>query len=85
MTYVVQVANTGQTPYTGATFTESLTGILDDAAYNGDGAAGTGSVSFSSPNLSWTGNLAVGASATVTFSVAGAGGRQSRMAGSNAR
>ena len=26
-------------------------------------------MSFSSPNLTWTGNLAVGATATITFSV----------------
>ena len=43
--------------------------MLDDAAYNGDGAATAGSVSFASPNLTWTGNLAVGATATITFSV----------------
>src|SRR3984957_19531357 len=67
--YTVTVTNSGQTAYTGATFTDPLSGVLDDAAYNGDAAATAGSVSFASPNLTWTGNLAVGASATVTFSV----------------
>jgi large repetitive protein len=67
--YTVTVTNSGQTAYTGATFTEPLFGVLDDAAYNSDAAATAGSVSFASPNLTWTGNLAVGASATVTFSV----------------
>ena len=43
--------------------------MLDDAGYNGDAAATAGSVSYSSPNLTWTGNLAPGASATITFSV----------------
>ena len=66
--YTVTVTNTGQTPYTGAAFTDSLSGVLDDASYNGDAAATAGSVSFASPNLSWTGNLAVGAVATITFS-----------------
>jgi uncharacterized repeat protein (TIGR01451 family) len=67
--YTITVSNVGDTTFTGASFTESLTGILDDAAYNGDGAASTGTVSFTSPTLTWTGNLAPGASATVTFSV----------------
>ena len=69
VTYTVTVTNSGQTPYTGATFTDPLSGVLDDAAYNNDAAATSGSVSFASPNLTWTGNLAPGASATVTFSV----------------
>ena len=67
--YTVTVTNSGQTPYTGAAFTDPLSGVLDDAAYNSDAAATAGSVSFASPNLTWTGNLAVGASATITFSV----------------
>ena len=67
--YTVTVTNSGQTAYTGATFTDPLAGVLDDAAYNGDAAATAGTVSFASPALSWTGNLAVGAVATVTFSV----------------
>ena len=50
-------------------FTDALAGVLDDAAYNGDAAATAGSVSFASPNLTWTGTLAPGATATVTFSV----------------
>ena len=67
--YTVTVTNSGQTPYTGATFTDPLAGVLDDAAYDNDAAATSGSVSFTSPNLTWTGNLAPGASATITFSV----------------
>ena len=67
--YTVTVTNSGQTPYTGATFTDPLSGVLDDAAYNNDAAATAGQVSFTSPNLTWTGNLAVGAAATITFSV----------------
>ncbi|WP_433372608.1 putative Ig domain-containing protein [Streptosporangium sp. CA-115845] len=67
--YTVTVTNSGQTPYIGATFTEALTGVLDDAVYNGDATATTGSVSFADPTLTWTGDLAVGASATITYSV----------------
>ncbi|MGV9775710.1 DUF7927 domain-containing protein [Streptosporangium sp. NPDC003464] len=67
--YTVTVANTGQTPYSGATVTDSLAGVLDDAVYNGDATATTGSVSFAGQTLTWTGDLAVGASATVAYTV----------------
>ena len=67
--YTITVTNSGQVAYTGATFTDPLAGVLDDAAYNGDAAATAGSVSYTSPNLTWTGNLAAGATATITFSV----------------
>jgi uncharacterized repeat protein (TIGR01451 family) len=67
--YTIQVSNTGQTPYVGASLTDNLAGNLDDAAYNGDAGATSGSVSYSSPGLTWTGNLAVGASVTITYSV----------------
>ena len=66
--YTITITNSGQTPYTGITVSDSLSGLLDDATYNGDAAATVGSVSFTSPNLAWTGSLAVGAATTVTFS-----------------
>ncbi len=69
VTYTVAVANTGQTAYTGAAFTDDLAGVLDDAAYNSDGSASSGTVSYTAPTLSWTGNLAVGATATITYTV----------------
>ena len=69
MYYTVTVTDSGQTPYTGATFTDPLSGVLDDAAYNSGAAATIGTVSFASPALTWTGDLAAGATATVTFSV----------------
>ena len=67
--YTVTVTDSGQTAYTGATFSDSLSGLLADAAYNGDATASTGSVSYAAPVLTWTGNLAVGQTATVTYSV----------------
>ena len=67
--YTILVTNTGPTAYTGATFTDPLGGVLDDASYNANAAASSGTVSYTAPNLTWTGNLAVGASATVTYSV----------------
>jgi uncharacterized repeat protein (TIGR01451 family) len=67
--YTITVANTGQTAYAGATLTDSLTGVLGDATYGNDAVATAGAVSFASPNLTWTGDLAVGATVTITYSV----------------
>ncbi|MEV6984399.1 fibronectin type III domain-containing protein [Sphaerisporangium sp. NPDC051017] len=67
--YTIRVANTGQTPYTGMTVTDVLTGVLDDATYGNDATATGGAVSYAAPNLTWTGNLAVGATATITYTV----------------
>ena len=46
-----------------------MSGVLDDATYNDDAAASVGTVTFSSPNLTWSGSLAAGATATITYSV----------------
>ena len=67
--YTITIANTGQTTYTAATVTDPLAGSLDDAAYNADATTTAGSITYTSPDLNWTGNLAPGASATITFTV----------------
>ena len=69
VTYTIAVTDSGQTPYTGAALTDSLAGVLGDAAYNNDAAATVGSVSYAAPNLTWTGDLSPGGSATITYSV----------------
>jgi uncharacterized repeat protein (TIGR01451 family) len=69
VSYTITVTDTGQTSYTGAVVADALTGVLDDAAYDTDAAASTGTVSYASPVLTWTGNLAVGAVTTITYSV----------------
>ena len=66
--YTVSVTNSGSAAYSAATFTDSLSGVIDDATYNSDALPSAGSVSYTSPNLTWTGSLAVGATATITFS-----------------
>ena len=43
--------------------------MADDAVYNGNAAATTGSLSYSSPILTWTGDLAPGATAVITYTV----------------
>ena len=67
--YTITVTDSGQTPYTGATVTDSLAGVLGNAATTATRAATAGTVSYASPDLTWTGNLAAGASATITYSV----------------
>ncbi|RFA10366.1 hypothetical protein B7R54_14985 [Subtercola boreus] len=67
--FTVTATNSGQTAYPAATFSDQLAGVLDDAAYNADGTATSGAVSYASQALTWTGALAVGASATLTYSV----------------
>jgi uncharacterized repeat protein (TIGR01451 family) len=67
--YTVTVGNTGDVAFPDANITDSLAGMLDEADYNDDAADDVGTVSYTSPELSWTGNLAVGATATITYSV----------------
>ena len=69
VTYTLTVTDTGQTPYTGATVTDPLTGVLDDAAYAGGASATAGAVSYASPDLTWTGDLTPGDTATITYTV----------------
>ena len=76
VTYTITVTDTGQTSYTGASLSDPLGGVLDDAVYNNDAAAvitGTGTsagtVSSTGSAVSWTGDLAVAASVTITYSV----------------
>ena len=58
--YTITAVDTGAVPYTGATFTDSLPGLLDDATYNGDATASAGSLSYTSagPAPPWPGPAA---------------------------
>lgn len=67
--YTITIRNSGETAYVGAVVTDTLIGILDDTTYNANATSSTGSVSFSSPVLTWTGDLALGQTATVSYSV----------------
>lgn len=72
VTYTVTATNDGETAFTDtypAVVFDDLSGVLDDATYNGDGAASVGSApSYAQPLLSWTGPLAVGESVSLTYS-----------------
>jgi large repetitive protein len=49
--------------------TDSLAKLAGDAVYNGDVAATLGSLPYASPVLTWTGDLAPGVSAVITYTV----------------
>ncbi|WP_307224480.1 beta strand repeat-containing protein [Microbacterium arborescens] len=72
VTYSVTITNDGEVEYTTgnpAAFSDDLAGVLDDATYNDDVDASTGAASVTGTDLAWSGALAVGDSATVTYSV----------------
>lgn len=70
--YTVTVKNTGGVAFTEvepAVAHDDLTAVLDDATYNDDAASETGEIAYAEPKLTWSGPLAVGASASFTYSV----------------
>jgi uncharacterized repeat protein (TIGR01451 family) len=69
VTYTITITNTSSGTYNGVTFTDPLTGVLDDAVYNANATATSGNVSYLASTLSWTGNLSAGAVATMKYSV----------------
>ncbi|WP_146616386.1 Ig-like domain-containing protein [Kitasatospora sp. SolWspMP-SS2h] len=69
VTYTVTVQNTGTAPYPAAQLTDDLTRDLDDATYNGDAKATSGTVTYAAPVLSWNGDVAAGQTVTITYSV----------------
>ena len=71
VTYTIAVTNSGTLAYTAgspATFSDSLANVLTDAVYGNDASASAGTVSYAAPTLSWSGPLAAGATATITYS-----------------
>ncbi|MBK9156531.1 MAG: DUF11 domain-containing protein [Micropruina sp.] len=70
VTYTVTVTNTGGAAFTGASFSDALAGVLDDATYNADAVASAGSVSLAGSTLSWSGDLVYpSVPVTITYSV----------------
>jgi len=69
VTYTLTVTNTGTADLAGLAITDDLSGVLDDALYNNDAAATIGTVSYSEPELGWSGDLLVGESAAISYSV----------------
>ncbi|MGW9159433.1 beta strand repeat-containing protein [Microbacterium sp. NPDC055665] len=71
VTYTLTVAQSGLGSVRGATLDDDLAAVLDDATFNGDAAATSGTVGFdpATATVSWDGDLAVGATVTITYSV----------------
>jgi fimbrial isopeptide formation D2 family protein/uncharacterized repeat protein (TIGR01451 family) len=69
--YTITVTQQGPVAYQGASLTDDLAGLLDDATWNGDLTASAGTVSYdpTAQKISWSGDLAVGAKVTITYSV----------------
>jgi uncharacterized repeat protein (TIGR01451 family) len=72
ITYTLTVTNIGSSDFTvdePATIVDTMTGVLDDAVYNGDASAAVGEVVFSGATLAWSGPIDAGQSVTITYSV----------------
>ncbi|WP_426247228.1 GEVED domain-containing protein [Nocardioides sp. LHG3406-4] len=75
VTYTVTGTNVGEADYTPADparVWDDLTGVLDDATYNGNAAtvpAGVGTITYGQPVISWVGELAKGDTVTLTYTV----------------
>lgn len=67
--YTVTVSHVGEAAVEDASFIDDLTAVLDDATWNGDLAASSGTSGFTAPVVTWTGDLAVDQEVTVTYSV----------------
>lgn len=73
VTYTVTATNTGGVDFTAenpAVVFDDLSGVLDDASYNGDATADLdGEISYQEPLLAWSGPLAAGASVELSYTV----------------
>jgi uncharacterized repeat protein (TIGR01451 family) len=68
VSYQITVTDSGQTSYAPAVVTDNLSSVLDDATYNSDAGAPSGTLTYASPNLTWSGNLSPGQTVTITYS-----------------
>lgn len=69
MTYTVTVANPTDQVYSGATFTDNLARVLDQAVLTGTPTATSGAVTTGVNTLTWTGNVPPNGQVTVTYQV----------------
>lgn len=81
ITYTVKATNVGDSDFTAATpatIFDDLTGVLDDATFDGNVMASVGTATYTEPRIKWQGPLAAGKSVTLTYSVVltGAGDRE---------
>ncbi|MCX5200195.1 GEVED domain-containing protein [Streptomyces sp. NBC_00237] len=69
VTYTLTLTNAGAGTYRGYSLTDDLTKVLDDASYEGDVQATTGTATVSGTQLTWTGDVPGKGTATLTYSV----------------
>ncbi|WP_411107889.1 hypothetical protein [Streptomyces sp. c-19] len=69
LTYTITAKNISALDYPNATFSDDLTGNLDDADYAGDARTKLGTVTYAAPKITYTGTIPAGKTATVTYSV----------------
>jgi len=69
VTYTITATNNGQKNLDGVTWTDDMTRVLDDADMVGQPSSDRGAASFSTPMVNWTGSLAVGEVAHITYQV----------------
>nr|BFE51478.1 hypothetical protein GCM10017745_49050 [Saccharothrix mutabilis subsp. capreolus] len=72
VTYTVTITNTGTADYLAGNpvvVNDDLSRALANATYNNDASAPSGTVSFASPTLTWTGPLAANTSVAMTYSL----------------
>ncbi|MEU6847691.1 hypothetical protein ABZ930_38110 [Streptomyces sp. NPDC046716] len=69
VTYTITAKNIGGVDYPGASLSDDLSELLDDATYDNDAKATIGRVSYDRPRLSWSGTVPEGETATLTYSV----------------
>jgi uncharacterized repeat protein (TIGR01451 family) len=69
--YMITVTQQGAAAYTGASLTDDLAGLLDDATWNGDLAATAGTATYDAAGqkITWNGDMAVGGTVKITYSV----------------
>lgn len=67
--YRIHVANTGGTTLTRATVRDKLSGVLDSGSLKGRIEATSGKVTRAAQSFTWTGRLAPGKSADITYTV----------------
>lgn len=80
VTYTVTITQHGVGGVPAATVTDDLSQVLDDATYDNDATASAGAVSVAGPRLTWTGDLAVGQTVRITYSVTVKSGGDGKLA-----
>src|SRR5260370_30144080 len=67
--FTATVTNTGQVPYDGITISTNASDVFDDATPNGDQTVTSGTLTITGTGLTWTGDIPVGGTVTVTGTV----------------